>query len=58
MNIIMIKNIILVVLLIVLGLLLIATLVAAVLDIEGKICAKLLVALFLVIIITRYVANL
>ena len=54
----MIKNIILITLLIILGLLLIATLVAAVLDIEGKICAKLLVALFLVIIITRYVANL
>lgn len=54
----MIKNIILIALLIILGLLLIATLVAAVLDIEGKICAKLLAALFLVIIITRCVANL
>lgn len=53
----MIKNIILVILLIVLGLLMIATLVAA-LDTEGKTCVKLLVALFLVIIITRCVANL
>lgn len=54
----MIKDIILIILLIVLGLLMIATLVAATLDTEGKTCAKILVVLFLVIIIIRYVANL
>lgn len=57
MNIIM-KNIILITLLIILCLLIIAALVAAALDTEGKTCAKILVALFLVIIITRCVANL
>lgn len=54
----MIKNIILIALLIILGLLIIAVLIAAVLDTEGKTCAKLLAALFLVIIITRCAANL
>lgn len=52
------KDIILVILLIVLCLLMIAALVAAAIDTEGKTCAKILAALFLVIIITRCVANL
>lgn len=52
------KNIVLIALLIILGLLMIAALVAAALDTEGKTCVKILAALFLVIIITRCVANL
>lgn len=58
MNVIMIKNIILIVLLIVLGLLVLATLVAAAIDTEGKTCAKLLAALFAVVVLTQCVANL
>lgn len=54
----MIKNIILIALLIVLGLLVLATLVAAAIDTEGKTCIKLLAALFAVVIITQCVANL
>lgn len=49
----MIKSIIFIILLIVAGLLAIATLVAAVLDIEGKTCAKLLLASIIVIIIAQ-----
>lgn len=52
------KDIVLIALLIILGLLIIAVLIAAILDTEGKVCVKLLAALFLVIIITRCVANL
>ena len=56
--IIMVKNIILISLLIIMGLLAFAVLVAAILDVKGKICIKLLAALFATGIITRCVANL
>ena len=52
------KDIVLIALLIILGLLIIAVLIAAVLDTEGKTCIKLLAALFAVVIITQCVANL
>lgn len=52
----MIKSIIFIVLLIVAGLLSIATIVAAVLDTEGKTCAKLLLASILVIIIAQCIS--
>lgn len=54
----MIKNIILTILLIILCLLILATLVAAAIDTEGKTCIKLLAALFATVIITQCVANL
>ena len=54
----MIKNIILISLLVIMGLLAFAVLVAAMLDVKGKICIKLLAALFATGIITRCVANL
>lgn len=40
------------------GLLAFAVLIAAMLDTKGKICVKLLAALFVLAIITRCVANL
>lgn len=54
----MIKNIILISLLVIMGLLAFAVLVAAMLDEKGKVCCKLLAALFVLAIITRCVANL
>lgn len=53
----MIKSIIFIVLLIIAGLLSIATLVAAVLDTEGKVCIKLLISSLLVVIIAQFVAH-
>lgn len=53
----MIKNIILISLLIIMGLLAFAVLVAAMLDEKGKVCAKLLVALFATGVITQCVAR-
>lgn len=53
----MIKNIILISLLIIMGLLAFAVLVAAMLDEKGKVCVKLLAALFIAGIITQCVAR-
>ena len=52
----MIKSIIFIVLLIVAGLLAIATLVASVVDTEGKTCAKLLLASILLVIIAQCIS--
>lgn len=53
----MIKNIILISLLVIMGLLAFAVLIAAMLDVKGKICAKLLTALFALVVITQCIAR-
>lgn len=53
----MVKNIILISLLVIMGLLAFAVLVAAMLDVKGKTCAKLLATLFIIGVITQCVAQ-